>query len=426
MSNEFNKEERVAFEDILEGFNDELILSNNVSRYNTGDTQMERSSDVIWRPMPYIAQSFDGMDQTSNFQDNTQLAVPATLGFSKSVPWILDAKELRDQLQEGRLGQSAKQKLASDINVAIMNVAALQGTLVVDIATAASGASGGYDSVAEADAAMNEIGVPMGDRYAAFSSRVYNGLASDLADRETLRGKALTAYEKSSIGLIAGFGSHKMDYANRIALQVNTNSAIINAANQFYTPVATRTASTGEKSNVDNRYQQITVQTDNGALTDITAGDAFTVANVLSVHLITKQATAQNKTFRVISVDSDTAMTISPPMISNGGGTDAEAQYQNIDSTPANGAAITFLNIAAADVNPFWHKDALEILPGRYAVPTDAGTGVMRGTTENGIEVVMQKDYDIDIMKTKYRCDVLFGVVNKQPEMTGVIIYGQT
>jgi hypothetical protein len=32
--------------------------------------------------------------------------------------------DLRDALQEGRLGESAKQKLASDINVAIMNTAA--------------------------------------------------------------------------------------------------------------------------------------------------------------------------------------------------------------------------------------------------------------------------------------------------------------
>ena len=31
MSNSFSKEERVAFEDILEGFNDALVLSRNVS-----------------------------------------------------------------------------------------------------------------------------------------------------------------------------------------------------------------------------------------------------------------------------------------------------------------------------------------------------------------------------------------------------------
>jgi len=74
MANEFNKEERVAFENILEGFQDGLVLSRNVARYNTDQVMMERTGDVIWRPQPYIAQSFDGTDQTANFSDQTQLA----------------------------------------------------------------------------------------------------------------------------------------------------------------------------------------------------------------------------------------------------------------------------------------------------------------------------------------------------------------
>jgi hypothetical protein len=28
-------------------------------------------------------------------------------------------------------------------------------------------------------------------------------------------------------------------------------------------------------------------------------------------------------------------------------------------------------------------------------------------------------------MKTKYRLDTLFGVVNKQPEMSGILLFGQ-
>ena len=69
MANSFSKEERVAFEDILSGFNDALVLSSLVMKYNTNGQQMERSSDTIWRPEPYMAQSFDGSDATSNFRD---------------------------------------------------------------------------------------------------------------------------------------------------------------------------------------------------------------------------------------------------------------------------------------------------------------------------------------------------------------------
>src|SRR5690349_3034068 len=107
-------------------------MSDHVSVYRGPDaTQMERTGDVFWRPMPFIARSFDGQDQTGNFQQFTGLSVPARIGFEKSVPWIMTATELRDAMQEGRLGQSARQKIASDINVSLLNVATTYGSCVV-------------------------------------------------------------------------------------------------------------------------------------------------------------------------------------------------------------------------------------------------------------------------------------------------------
>jgi hypothetical protein len=44
MANAFSKEERVAFENILEGFNDALVMSRNVSVYNTDGSMMERTT----------------------------------------------------------------------------------------------------------------------------------------------------------------------------------------------------------------------------------------------------------------------------------------------------------------------------------------------------------------------------------------------
>lgn len=422
MANEFSKEERVAFEDILEGFNDALVLSKNVSIYNTDSTMMERTSNVIWRPQPYIAQTFDGTDQTANFQTMTQLSVPATLGYQKSSPWIMSATELRDALQEQRLGNSAKQKLASDINVAVMNVAAQQGTLVVKRSAAATG----FDDVAQCEAIFNEQGIPAFDRYLALSTRDYNGMASNLAGRQTMTGKPVTAYEKAYVGQVASFETYKLDYANRIAAAAGGGSLTIDtrdAATNYYVPVATRTATTGERSNVDNRYQTITVS----STTSVAAGDCFTVAALNAVHHITKGDTGQLKTFRVISVDSSITMTISPPMITAQGGSDAELQYQNcVINTKASNSAIVFLNTVAASINPFWQKDAMELLPGRYAVPTDAGAAIMRATTDQGLELVMQKQYDINNMKTKFRLDTFFGVVNKQPEMSGIMLFSQT
>jgi len=104
----FSKEERVAFEDILSGFNDGLVLSRAAKVYRTDSASMERSQDTIWRPMPYILRSQDRtMGSAVTAADGTQLSVPSTLGFQKNVAWTLNAKELRDQLQEGRLGEAA-------------------------------------------------------------------------------------------------------------------------------------------------------------------------------------------------------------------------------------------------------------------------------------------------------------------------------
>jgi hypothetical protein len=422
MSNSFAKEEVVAFDQMLDGFDDQEVLSRNVSKYKTDQTMMARTNDVIWRPQPYISQSYDGTDQTNNFGPYTQLSVPATIGYKKSVPWIMDAIELRDALQEGRLGDAAKQKLASDINVAIMNVATSQGTLVVPVSTAA----GTYNDVALCESIMNEQGVSPFDRNLALSTRDYNGMANDLqkASRSFGNAKSDNAYEKSYIGKVANFETFKLDYANRIAAAAGGGSITINtlvAGANYYVPKGTSTASTGEVSNVDNRYQTVTVT----STTNVAAGDCFTIAGVYAVHHITKQSTGQLKTFRVISVASSTTMVISPPIISNQGASNAEAQYQNVTVTGSGTAAIVWLNTTAANINPFWSKDALEILPGRYAVPEDAGAAVMRGTTSNGIQIVMTKQFDINTLKTKFRVDTLFGVVNKQPEMTGILLFGQ-
>lgn len=424
MANSFSKEEIVAFEDILEGFNDALILSKNVTIYNTNGVTMERARDTIWRPQPYIAQSFDrtvGTSIAGDVSNMTQLSVPSTLGFNKCSAWQMNALELRDALQEGRLGDSAKQKLASDINLSVMDLAAAQGTLVVPIATAA----GTYDDVALCDSIMNEQGVMAGDRYLALSSRDYNGMAGNLAvaTRSFTGNKSANAYERSYVGEVASFSTYKLDYANRCAANAATPTIATNGAQVRYVPQAT-TTSTGGVLNVDNRYQTVTVSSTTG----VVAGDSFTIDGIKAVHHITKRSTGELKTFRVISVDSGTTMTISPPIIgANLSPTDAELQYQNVEvvSTSAT-AAINFLNVAASNINPFWRKDSIELLPGRYAVPDGAGVDVLRASTDQGIELVMTKKFDPLTFQTLYTLDTLYGVVMTNPEMAGILLFNQT
>ena len=418
MANGFSKEERVAFEDILEGFNDAMVISRNVAKFGTNGELMERANDTIWRPMPYILNSQTRtVGSAVTPQDVTQMSVPSRLTEKKNVSWNMNALELRDALQEGRLGKAAYQRLASDINTKVRDVVSLQGTLVVPIATAA----GDYDDVALCDTIMNEQGVPEMDRYLALTTRDYNGLAGNLAGRQTMTGKPTSAYERSYVGMVAGFETYKIDAGKRITAAAGGGSITIatNGAQVRYVPDNVD----ANGNNVDNRYQTVTVS----STTNVVAGDCFTIAGIEAVHMITKESTGQLRTFRVISVDSGTTMTISPPMIgANSSPTAPELAYKNINvaSTSAT-AAITWLNADSAGANPFWYKDSIELLPGRYAVPDNQGVDIMRGTTDQGIEVVMGKKFDNSTFTTLYTLDVLYGVVNTNPQMNGILLFNQ-
>jgi len=417
VANNFNKEERVAFEQILEGFNDAMIISRNVAKFGTEGQLMERANDTIWRPMPYILNSQTRtVGSAVTPQDVTQLAVPSQLTEKKNVSWNMNALELRDALQEGRLGKAAYQRLASDINTKVRDVASLQGTLVIPIATAA----GTYDNIALAESMMNEQGIAEGDRYLALTTRDYNGMAGNLASRQTMAGKPTSAYERSFVGMIAGFDTYKIDAGKRItAAAAGAITIATNGAQVRYVPDNVD----ANGSNVDNRYQTVTVSSTTG----VVAGDAFTIAGIEAVHMITKESTGQLRTFRVISVASGTTMVISPPIIgANSSPTAAETAHRNVNvaSTSAT-ASITWLNADAAGANPFWHKDSIELLPGRYAVPDNQGVDILRGTTDQGIEVVFGKKFDNSTFTSLYTLDVLYGVVNTNPMMNGIILFSQ-
>jgi len=421
-TNAFSKEELLLWEEVCEGFSDDQVLSEIIGIQKFNGTDSERTNDQFWLPQPYIAQSFSGTDMTSNFVGNTQLSVPASIGYKRSSPWVMTADQLRDAIQEQNLGEAARQKLASDINLAVSDLMALTGSIVVKRTAAASG----FDDVSAASNAMTRQGVNSKNRMLALSHGDYNLMASNLAARQDMTGKPTRAYEEAYVGNVGTFRTFQLDYSYRLTAAAGV-TVTVNGSNQYYTPKATSTAATGEVSNVDNRYQNLTIAVTSGT---VKVGDCFTIAGVNEVHHITKRDTGQLKTFRVASIVSGAGgsgvIQISPPIISAGGATDAEKQYQNVSATPASGAAITWLNTTAADANPFWIKDSIKLLPGTFVVPTNAGAGILTYTTTRGIQLVFQKQYDVNTMLTRFRIDTKFGLVNTNPEMNGLILFGQS
>lgn len=433
MATAFTKQETVFFDQLLAGYDDMLVIGKNVSVFNANPTVLERSQGTaIWRPVPYISVSVDGAagtDISASFADVTQLSVPIALGYDKTVPWTMTSNDLNDKQQLERKLKSAIQRLATDVNVACANVAALQGSLVVKRPAPASG----FDDLAAADALMIEQGLGDEDerRVAILHARDYNNMASTLAKPQTSANpKVNSAYEKAYVGRNANFETFKSDYTYRLGAATATG-VVFNGANQYYVPKSVSTATTGEMQNVDNRFQVVSLTVGGGA---IKAGDAFVVAGVNAVHHIQKGDTGQLKTFRIVAQQSGPAggtgtYLITPPIISAQGGSQAEKEYQNVTATPATGAQITFLNTVAGNVAPYWDGRAIELLPGRNGLDEglmSAGAGYMRSTTELGVEVVMYKFFDINKKIYKYRADTRFGVGMTNPEMAGVILFNQT
>jgi hypothetical protein len=239
--------------------------------------------------------------------------------------------------------------------------------------------------------------------------------------------KSLDALEKAYVGNLAGFDTYKLDYAYRLTAAAGV-TVTVNGANQRYVPKATSTASTGEVSNVDNRYQVITIAVTSGT---VKVGDCFTIAGVNEVHHITKADTGVLKTFRVTAIVTGAGgsgtIQISPPIIAaDSSPTDPELQYKNVTATPANGAAITWLNTVSASANPFWQADCFEIMPGQYVPDDNSSLPTLRAATDQGVTVLMSRQGAIGDLSTKYRWDVFFGLVNKQPQMSGIQLFSQT
>jgi hypothetical protein len=109
------------------------------------------------------------------------------------------------------------------------------------------------------------------------------------------------------------------------------------------------------------------------------------------------------------------------------GGSDAETDYANVDRPTINAEALTWLNDVAAQTNPFFMNDSIEVFGGNLAFGDDmAGVATMRQMTDSGIEIIFAKQGNVKTGKVTYRLTTFYGVTNLNPEMNGILIGGQT
>jgi len=420
VANQFNREEIILFEQVLQQFDTDNTIAKQAARFTQPGTEMQRTGDRIWRPSPQIAITVDGLDITGKIGSITQMSVPADLTTIANVPWQLDAKEMRDPLYRDRKAKAASQALSARINRQMAFKIRDEGSLTVPVVSALTG----YDDISLADALMMENDI-VGIKTMVLNPRDYNLMGGDLA-RRTLMPRSVEALDNTDIGPIANFNTFKTAFGPTLVLAAGSGY-LINGGNQRFVPSSTFTSG-GATENQDNRFMNLNIDTGTGIPK---AGDKFTIAGVNALSHINKETTGQLKTFTIVENITGGAGTITvkiaPPIIVGDKTTDAEDDYANVDSVPANGAAITFTNTQTVQTNPFFINDSIEVFGGRLAFDEDmAGVAVMRQMTDTGIEIIFAKQGNVITGKSTYRLTIFFGVTNLNPEMNGILIGGQT
>lgn len=149
----------------------------------------------------------------------------------------------------------------------------------------------------------------------------------------------------------------------------------------------------------------------------LNAGNVFTIANVYAVNPQNRVSTGALQQFVVqttFSSDSGGAGTISiaPAIIPSG-------QFQNVDSIPADSAAITVVG-AANTVSPqglLFHPTAFTLAAVELDVPRGVDMGYSTTAKESKVPLRFIRDYDIVHDLWVCRFDVQYGVAPIYPEL---------
>lgn len=151
-------------------------------------------------------------------------------------------------------------------------------------------------------------------------------------------------------------------------------------------------------------------------------GDIITIANVNAVNRITKQTTGQLRQFVVTApvATNGTSISIYPAIVPPVGGN--PVQYQTVDSSPANGAAVVLATPASAMFrkNLAYTPEAITMATADLVLPQQ---GIVEGARESfdNISMRMITDYTVGTDQLITRLDVLYGYLYVRPEWAVII-----
>lgn len=185
--------------------------------------------------------------------------------------------------------------------------------------------------------------------------------------------------------------------------------------------VIMHTSGTFSAGTVSGAGQTGTTITTNAITGTLTAGDIITFAGVNGVNRIEKQSYGQLRQFVVLAnvASGGTSISIYPALIPAAAG-GVNVQYQTVDVSPANSAAITLVSPASTTYrkNIAFVPDTVTMATADLEIPPN--TEAARHELD-GVSMLMTRQYIIGTGQTGTRLDVVWGALWVRPEWACVI-----
>lgn len=413
----------VMFENAIDTHEEQTQILDKVNFIEPDAADMQNSGNVIWRPVQQNRPIIDGWDLTGEEQGVIEEAYPAILGTPKNDFARLRADDLRDKQFWEKAGKESGRRQASELNKLVATAIAQQGSIFYR-----TNETNGYKAIGQAQTFMNERQLKNDGRCMILNDRDTLTFAGDLSDRQTIKGRPETAWDKGQIGSgVAEFDLYTGSYLPNLTGGADPAATV--TGNQSFAPAAgTVTTSTGVVTNTDYRTATIVISDSSS----YNVGDKIQFKNsgtaVTALGLQDKTDTGQAMTFSIVAIPSSTSITVYPKPIAldDAALSSLEKAYANIDTQILDAATVNRVNTDTTNkTNIFWDKSAVEIIGGE--IPADLfamydGMKVLSEKMKGGQTMYMVYDGDIATMNFRYRLFTWYGITIANPSNCGCFV----
>ncbi|HGA5424632.1 TPA: P22 phage major capsid protein family protein [Salmonella enterica subsp. enterica serovar Brunei] len=419
-----------AIDEIIETVQNLTPMASKTSKYTPPAASMQRSSNTVWMPVEQEAPTQTGWDLTNKQTNVLELSVKCNMGDPDNDFFQLRADDLRDERSYRHRIQASAKKLANNIETAIAKQATEMGSLVVHDARSIGPSTGltGWDFLASAEELMfaRELNRDMGISYFLNPSD-YRKAGRDLTAGDIFGRVPEDAYHNGTIQRqVAGFDDVMRSPKLPTVVGSTVTGVTVTSAQKFK-PQAFTTDTDGNNENVDNRVATVFVSSTTG----LKRGDKISFAGVKYLSQMAKNVLTDDATFSITRVIDGTCIEITPKPVALDDATltAEEKAYANVNTSLAESATVTLLNVASTTANIGWADDSIRLLSQPIPVTHELFAGMKTQSFSIpgvGINGIFATQGDINTLTGLCRIAVWYSACAVRPEAIVVGLPNQT